>query len=188
MNQDARLVQCDEIYSIIYNVFEDGGIKLRYRDIVITDNEIQLSNERYLFSHIYRPVEKHCSFAESRNIIHYGMGEHFELLINDTLHRKRINHFDYLYQKYGHSNVIVSVSTPSITWTNGSRLSCGHVKILYKKIHNFDFLTGIDLKQIHTHGKYIYFMYLYEFCNDKIINVSLFSYLQLKIVTYHTYW
>src|ERR1700744_687721 len=85
MNQDAKLMICEGILTIIYNTFEDTGIKLRYRNIIIKDKKIFLSAEKYLFNHIYRNIEKHCAYGDDRNIIYYSTGKKFKSLCNGTM-------------------------------------------------------------------------------------------------------
>ncbi len=170
MNQDARLQKIDNTWTIIYNVFDKQGVKLRCRDFKILDFQIKLTEERYLFNHIYRNIEKHACYERSREIIHYAFSER---IINGQLITKTVSFFQYLYDKYGQENVLISLSTPSIQYQNNTFLAVGHAKFLYKQIIDFDFLSGIDISKIHKHGKYIYFMYLYEFSlQGDILNVS----------------
>uniref|UniRef100_A0A6C0LT18 Polysaccharide pyruvyl transferase domain-containing protein n=1 Tax=viral metagenome TaxID=1070528 RepID=A0A6C0LT18_9ZZZZ len=164
MNQDARLCNNGGLL-IIYNTFEFSGVKLRYRDIIINDHEIFLSEEKYLFDHIYRPVEKHCYYSDDRQLVYYGIGDNFEIINLNNNNITKISsksHFEYLYNKYGKSNVFLSLSTSHISFDN-LKIAIGHAKITFKEIPNFDFLENIDTKNVYLHGKFIYFMFIYEF-------------------------
>ncbi len=165
MNQDSRIQYIDGKYSVIYNVFDAEGVKLRVRDFVFSKTKIQLTRERYLFDHIYRMAEKHACYEHTRNKIQYAIGEDFlEFIENGTKYKGNVycNRFRDLLIRYGKENVLFSLSTSSIEYKE-NYLACGHAKFCYKKIQDFDFLIHVDMTKIIQHGKYIYFLYLYEF-------------------------
>jgi hypothetical protein len=166
MNQDARIQYMDGKYSIIYNVFDAQGVKLRVRDLEIFESKLTLTRERYLFPHIYRDVEKHACYEHHRGKIQYAIGEDFlEFIENGIKYKRKVysNRFQDLLNRYGKENVLFSLSTPSIEYKE-NYLACGHAKFLYKKIQpDFDFLRNLDISKIIQHGKYIYFIYFYEF-------------------------
>ncbi len=164
MNQDARLVYCDNIYSLIYNVFENDGIKLRCRDFTISispdySGQICFGPERYLFDHKYRNVEKHCAFALTRGEIMYSMGAQQETIVDGRMQARRVKCFDYLFDKFD-KDILISLSTSLVKYKSGF-IGCGHAKVLYKKSPP-EMMKFVDISKIHTHGKYIYYMYLYE--------------------------
>jgi hypothetical protein len=176
MNQDARIQYIDGKYSIIYNVFDSQGVKLRTRELRMSEDKISLTKERFLFNHIYRDVEKHACYEKHGNKIQYAIGEDFlEFIENGMKYKRKVysNRFQDLLNRYGKENVLFSLSTPSIDYKQ-NYLACGHAKFLYKKIvPEFDFLTNIDMSRIIQHGKYIYFLYLYEFSpHGDILRIS----------------
>jgi polysaccharide pyruvyl transferase WcaK-like protein len=174
MNQDARIQHHTNKnnFVVIYNVFDNQGVKLRYRTVDMTDDRsVHLSQEEFLFAHIYRSIEKHACFEHDGTIqyaispthlerVHYNPETSEQTKFELPFNTMRLQH---LNNKYGANNILYSLSTPSVHYSHKTRLGCGHAKFLYKQIHCFDFLQAIDLKQITQHGKYIYFMFLYEY-------------------------
>lgn len=174
-NQDARLVATSSpsCITVIYNVFSHEGVSLRCRDLKLGSKLLELSSERFLFSHIYRNVEKHCSYEGTKNIIQYSLGDHFCRIVSGQITKTKCRLFDSLFAKYGKENVLISLATPSISYRGQKRLACGHAKIFYRRIVPcFDFLTHMDTKEIKPHGKYIYFAFFYEFQNETITRIS----------------
>jgi hypothetical protein len=172
MNQDARLYRHKDDFRIIYNVFDSEGVKLKYRTFRLTQTHIHLSDERLLFDHIYRNVEKHACFEFANSTIipysvHCNSFTRILVSANGTQVMQQIpftcTRFEKLGTRYGFENILFSLSTPSVAYRKNHVLACGHAKFLYQKIQHFDFLDGIDVRQIRTHGKYIYFMFLYEY-------------------------
>ncbi len=162
-NQDARLVKCEDRMSIIYNVFESDGAKLRIRDVDISRVDIRLSEERYLFPHIYRPTEKHCTPLLQASQIQYSISHtHFTILTNKSLFSTKHNHFAALGPFAPH--ITLSLSTPLLPWTRTHSIAVGHAKIQYKHVSKLPF----NLSKIHKHGKYIYTMFIYELDNASL--------------------
>jgi hypothetical protein len=172
-NQDARIYKLNKELVIVYNVFEKEKIGLRYRTFHLTDTHLVFSEEKYLFDHRFRNCEKHCfHHYNDPNIIQYSLGNQFCNLVENEMQKTKCSFFDYLYQKYGQENVLISLATPPIPYKTHF-LACGHAKIWYKRIPHFDFLDHIDTKKIKPHGKYIYFAFFYEYDEtNHILRVS----------------
>ena len=173
MNQDARITKIDSKYFISYNMFETTNnqthIRLRYRDIQFTNEEIILSDEYPMFTHKYKSIEKNCVFDQNHNII-YGLGKTLKVIINDNMIQTPIPQLEKLINYYGEQNLFISSGTPPIKYGSNLMLAVGHIKIAYTHVGHIcpfnQFLKMIDFDSIRKHGKYIYFMFFYLF-DDK---------------------
>jgi len=183
MNQDSRIAKYDNQFVITYNVFESEPkrISLRYRLLDISPDlcTLNMSEEKYMFDHLYRNVEKNCTFMNKNDIL-YGIESDFKVvrIINNEqiIISKTVQPFANLINHYGKDNICISLGTPSIPY-KGLFLSVGHIKIQYKKLFDIEpaniFLSKINFDSIHKHGRYIYFMFLFTFDADyNVINIS----------------
>lgn len=171
-NQDCRLYHLGGKIMLVYNVFEPDRVGLRYRTLEMRKDQISLSEERYLFAQTYRDCEKHCFAYPTMDTIHYAIGEEFVRLEQGKMVKTSCTLFDSLLERYGKANVLISLATPPISWSNRTSLACGHIKICYKTATNFTFLQHIQVKGIKPHGKYIYFAFFYEFSATHVLRIS----------------
>ena len=176
MNQDARLSYIDDVFYVTYNVFENvenPRLKMRYRTMKIDDKNIHLSDEKYMFEHVYKSVEKNCTFDHKLRV-QYEIGSKYSIIDNDILIHKQ-SPLDDFVKYYGDKNIFFSLSTPSVEYNN-EYLCCGHVKVMYKNMMDkypfSEFVSKINFNEIHKHGKYIYFMFLYTYNENGITSVS----------------
>ena len=156
-NQDARLCKVGDSLVIVYNCFEKyaGKIKgtMRCRALHLSGTMLYMGREEYMFSHMYKPVEKNCVFTARGDVI-YGAGPALEFIRDDKLISRPSIYSKYLSQYKSHE-FIFSSSTPPIHWTQGRSVACGHLKILYKKIKLSPFSelnNHIDMERIRRHG------------------------------------
>lgn len=170
MNQDTRIFNDGKKYYISYNIFEKinnyGFVRMRYRQMKINKNNIILSQEKSMFTHKYKSIEKNCVFDTNNNIL-YHLGRTFDVIINDELVSTPVPELDRLIEYYGEENIFISMGTPPIKYTDKNYLALGHIKIAYKKLMDKypvnKFLETINFSNIQKHGKFIYFMFFYLF-------------------------
>jgi hypothetical protein len=135
---------------------------------------LYLSEEKYMFNH-YKPVEKNCVFIGNvsgdpmDSCIIYEIGSTLDIIKNprtptQTVHNTPIPRLAKLLDCYGKNNVMISSSTPLVKYQE-KWLGCGHIKIKFRECNRPEFLqfmSSINISQILQHGKYIYFIFLYE--------------------------
>ena len=174
MNQDARIIKIGDDFYVTYNVFERYDktcVRMRYRKLKITGTNIKLSAEYPMFSPRYKDIDKNCVFDLNKNIL-YEIGRTFDIIIDGKMIRKKVPELAKLIDYYGDSNIFVSIGSPPVKFGD-CMLATGHIKITYKSLmnkHPVDkFLKTINFADIHKHGKYIYFIFIYVF--DKNYNI-----------------
>lgn len=187
MNQDARVWRLGDQMYISYNVFCDNGrvcLLQRTLDVDLVRAVCHFGAEQTMFDHIYQEVEKNCVPNQCARrggaSVMYALGRTFDTITEKKLFRRTPCPLARLIDFYGKDQIVCSVSTPAIPY--GKRwLSCGHIKVCYKKIQNGTLKAFIDrfsfkpAGAIYPHGKYIYFAYLFEF--DKDYNITRYSHL-----------
>jgi predicted GH43/DUF377 family glycosyl hydrolase len=182
MNQDARIYKIDNEFYITYNMFMNIGdiyhVKMAQRklDINVESKYIYIYPEVDMLQGInYKNVEKNCILNLNKDVL-YNINGTFEYIINNELIIKDIEPIQKMIKLYGSNNIIFSLGTPVIKYGNNN-LSVGHVKIDHNKKYSWtpfeEFYNNIDFTDINKHGKYIYFMFLFEFDNDyNILRIS----------------
>ena len=170
MNQDARLGgAAGGKVRVSYNCFEKCAdrtcVRMRYRELLLAGDAMHFSREQNMFEHKYKHVEKNCVFHGDDVI--YEVGKKFSVIRGGT-RRLYPSLLEPFIKYYGENVVHCSSSTPPIKYGRGY-LACAHIKMVYKKIAKEpfkQFLDGVDFSLIKRHGKYVYFIVLYEFDAD----------------------
>ena len=176
MNQDTRIYYINNQLYLTYNTFEDINnpkVRIRQRKMNIYKDKIILSSESYLFNHIYKNIEKNCVYDHKLRI-QYEIKNNYTIIENNKLINKKFA-FNDLINYYGKENIFISLSTPFVKYKD-KYLCCGHIKVVYKNILNMYpfniFMSKINLAEIHKHGKYMYFMFLYTYDETGIVDMS----------------
>lgn len=171
MNQDARLHKTDndELY-ITYNAFfERQGTEtvemIRRRFTIHATEFIYFYEEEHMLNpnllHI-RPVEKNC-VLHNQNVLYSIHNGNFRVQLRDRVE----NRYCQTFAPRDDAHVLFSIGCSPIPYRNRF-LSCGHVKIEYrngKKIPFVlqEFMSHINVDEIYWHGRYLYFLFFYEF-------------------------
>ena len=199
MNQDMRAMGVGPNECLLtYNVFSTRTtVEMRWRSVRVVYSQsssaespysqssstdvslycsdtppmLVFSEEKRMFDHIYRPVEKNCVFFpfSSGNVM-YEIGKTFTRIADSGEQTETKIYYSCpivqrLLEYYGADKVHISCSTPAVPV--GKRwIACGHIKFVYQDISRepfCSFLKQIDFSSIQRHGKYIYTAFLFEF-------------------------
>lgn len=165
MNQDARLhIHASGRIYITYNgFFIPDKVRMLYREIHITDDFLYLTEELDLLK-TYRTVEKNCVMFNDNVIysIHRG------LLTVHTVDGVHTSHHPLLNDLTLKYNAEISLGSSPIPY-RGNYIALGHIKMQNTNEALREFMQHVRPDKIYKHGKYIYFMFIYEFTADYTI-------------------
>lgn len=178
MNQDARICKIDSDFYITYNGYinknSNNNATMLYRKISFLADVLFLSTEKHMCDNIGGDIEKNWVFHDQTSIL-YKINGSFQIIENNVLKTINVLLLKQLIDFYGDDNIYISLSTPPVNY-NGKYLSVGHIKIAYKNINKespfIKFLNNTRVKYddlIKNHGKYIYFMFFFEYTSDFIM-------------------
>jgi predicted GH43/DUF377 family glycosyl hydrolase len=177
-NHDTRICRVGNDIYVTYNMFLQSEhichVKMIRRKLQLNLEEeyLYLYPEEDLLKTLDKSfnsskIEKNCVIDPNNNVL-FSIDGSFKILTPDILIIKQCPIISELIKTYNNS-IYFSLSTPPIKFNNNN-LAVGHVKIEYKKIYpnTFfnNFMKTLDFKNIKKHGKYIYFMFLFEY-DDK---------------------
>jgi len=191
MNQDARVCKVGDTIHITYNVFEHKKtpttpgmhpktrVTMRTRQLsmvpslIVSPTHIEFNEEQYMFPHIHKLVEKNCVYTPWGDVL-YEIGTHVKVYtVSGQWKYIPCPLLEEFVQHYAYQTVLISCSTPCIQYTSSTYLTCGHVKVKFKKLTHTPFVASIDWSRIKRHGKYIYFMMVIEFTREyKVLRCS----------------
>ena len=182
-NQDTRIININGEYFLTYNMFLSSDniyyVKMMSRQIHIdfNNNYLYLYPEKELLNNIkQKNVEKNCVLDCDSNILYHINGNFIVNNNKNDIITTHIPLIDDIINFYGKNNIFFSLGSPSIKYKN-NYISVGHVKIVYNNLYpNTPFNTffkKLHFNNIHKHGKFIYFMFLFEYDNNfNIIKIS----------------
>lgn len=187
MNQDCRILRDEnqELWLFYNGYFVPDQCRMMKRKLHLNLERkfMYLYEEQdFIPTQIRRSIEKNC--VMDGEAIYYGFhGGVFTVIYNDEIYESPVPFIQGMIDRYD-NRIAISLGTPPIQIWNGRRVAVGHVKIEFRNRMSFmgmsffrdpfqDFLEGIEWKDIYAHGKYIYFMFLFEFNQDyKITRIS----------------
>lgn len=169
MNQDARLyIHPDGRIYITYNgFFFPNTVRMLYREIHIRDEFLYLTEEQELLK-TCRPIEKNCVMSNDDDVlysIHRGLVTVHRTdggVFTSPSHHPLLNDLAVKY------NAEISLGSSPIPYKE-NYIAMGHMKIHNTNEVLHDFMQHVRQDKIYKHGRYIYFMFVYEFAADYTI-------------------
>jgi len=184
----------DRRFMLTYNAFlTDGTTRMvqRQMDVLVSSDDnvgddclLYCSPETDLVLPQHRqPVEKNCVPLIEGDMLLYGF--HYGSLVAHNQQTGEVRTvpcpiLEKTIHVLGASNVFFSLGTQALPYREGYRLSCGHVKL--KCLKSAGAVTSshagisrlfqqIDWSTIYRHGKYLYFMFFFEF-DERTLEIS----------------
>lgn len=187
MNQDCRIFRDrhGDIWLLYNGYFLPNECRMLRRKVHLNlERQFMYlyEEEEVIPASIRRPIEKNCIM--DGDTIYYGFHKgSFTVIRDGTLHRHAVPFLQEMVDRY-EDRFVISLGTPPTRIWDDRHVAVGHVKIEFRNrlsclgLSMFrdvfqDFLEGIRWEDIYMHGKYIYFMFFFEFNADyKITRIS----------------
>ena len=187
MNQDCRLSRNrqGELWMTYNAYFHPDECRMIRRKVHLDFEKkfLYLYEEMEMIPPRYRqPVEKNC--VVDADTLYYSFHKGVFTVIKDNVqHHCPVPFLQDWVKQYNHS-FLFSLGTPPIEIWPGRHVAVGHVKVEFHRrrcclrlstyTDSFqEFVESIDWSQIYQHGKYVYFMFFFEFNSDyKITRIS----------------
>lgn len=181
MNQDCRLSRD-----------RDGDLWLAYNGYFSSKASCKMLRRRvhldldqkFLYLHaeeemipvpLRQPIEKNCIMDVDTVYYTFNKGV-FTVLRDGIKHECPVPFLQEMVKKYD-NRFVVSLGTPPLEVWPGRFVGVGHVKVEFRRrqccfgLSVFDddfqkFVDGVDWSQVYQHGKYVYFMFFFEFNSE----------------------
>lgn len=174
MNQDCRLSRDrdGELWLAYNGYFPPNVCKMLRRRVHLDFDQkfMYLHAEEDMIPVPFRqPIEKNC-IMDSDTIYYTFNNGIFTVIRDDMKHECPVPFLQQMVKKYD-NRFVISLGTPPLEVWPGRFVAVGHVKIEFRDRQccfglddDFqEFVDGIDWSKIYQHGKYVYFMFLFEF-------------------------